>query len=135
MNRLEKALGIGALVLTLGGCDSYNSFKPEYLEGTITKESGNVVNIVGSSGALFGNESVKFGDPNYILTVKTTNGEYIINVRETNSKPLAALAEAVKVGSRVRFRTNYDIFGESQPYFSSDKIGSIPSDEVEALQK
>ena len=64
-----------------------------------------------SSGAIFGNdifgnESIKFWKPIYILTVSTDQGKYVINVIET-SKPLVALAEAIEVGDRVRFLTSY----------------------------
>jgi hypothetical protein len=136
MNGFKKALGIGALALTLGGC---SGFKPEYLEGTVIKESGSVVNIVQSSGALFGNESVKFGQQNYILTVETTSGKYIIDVNEGyNSRiPLAALAEAIEVGDKIKFKTNYESGWGSRGrlYFSRDRLGSIWIDDIEILNK
>ncbi len=132
MNRLPKAFGIGALVLALSGC----GFQPKYLEGKVTKESGTIINLVESSGAFFGNESVKFSDPNYILTIETSDGKYIVNMSETYSKPLAALAEAIEVGDKVKFQTNYEyIFGDIRSYFSSDKIGSIPSNKIEVIKK
>lgn len=120
--------------LAFGGAGCYH--RPQYQEGKVTKESGTVVNIVKSSGALFGNESVKFGNPNYVLTVETDQGKYIINVSESYSKPLAALAEAIEVGDRVRFKTNYWAnHGQDRDYFSKDRIGSVPSDDIELLGK
>ena len=133
MNRLQEISEIGALVLILNGCAS---FQPKYLEGKVTKESGTIVNLVESSGAFFGNESVKFGNPNYILTIETSGGKYIVDVSETYSKPLAALAEAIEVGDKVKFKTNYEaMIGDIRSYFSSDKIGSVPSDEIEVIKK
>ncbi|MBS3074618.1 hypothetical protein J4447_04175 [Candidatus Pacearchaeota archaeon] len=120
----------GALALVGVGC----SHHPQYQEGKVTKESGTVVNIVESSGALFGNESVKFGNPNYVLTVETDQGKYTINVEGRYSKPLAALAEAIEVGDRIKFKTNH-WGGKDRDYFSRDRIGSVPSDEIELLGK
>lgn len=121
----------GALAFGGTGCSSHD---PQYLEGKVTKESGTVVNIVESGGALFGNESVKFGNPTYVLTVETDQGEYVINVRENYHKPLVALAEAIEVGDRIRFKTNYYVMGEDINYFSKDRIGSVAGNEIELLE-
>lgn len=118
--------------LTFGGAGCF--YHSQYQEGKVTRESGTVVNIVESSGALFGNESVKFGNPNYVLTVETDQGKYVINVSERYSKPLAALAEAIEVGDRIKFKTNY-WRGRERGYFSKDRIGSVPSDQIELLRK
>ncbi|MBI2564740.1 hypothetical protein HYV79_01995 [Candidatus Woesearchaeota archaeon] len=125
MNKLRKTFGLGALVFALTGCES----QPQYLEGRVTKESGTVVNIVESSRALFGNESVKFGKQTYVLTVETSQGRYIINVREGGSKPLVALAEAIEVGDKVRFRTDTDFLRR----FSKDRIGNVISNDIELI--
>src|SRR3989338_7257306 len=102
---LTDIVFVGTLALSGPGCS--NKFIPEYLEGKVTKESGSVVNLMESSGALFGNESVKFGNPSYVLTVETYQGRYVISVDERYSKPLVALAEAIEVGDKIRFKTNY----------------------------
>ncbi len=129
---IEKILSSIALAgaLALGGCSPH----PQYQEGKVTKESGTVVNIIKSSGALFGNESVRFGNLNYVLTVETDQGKYVINVEENYHKPLAALAEAIEVGDRIKFKTNY-WNGADIDYFSKDRIGSVPSDEINLLGK
>jgi len=127
---LSSIVLAGALAFGGAGC-SYHS---QYQEGKVTKEGGTVVNIVESSGAFFGNESVKFGNPNYVLTVETDQGKYVINVREDYRKPLAALAEAIEVGDRIKFKINYwDV--RDKDYFSKDRIGSVWSDEIELLGK
>lgn len=137
MNKLQKALGIGALALTsLLGCDN-----PEtYLEGKVIKEGGSVVNIVQSSGALFGNDSVKFGDPTYVLAVETNEGKYIIDVREysftrTFKHTLVALAEAIKEGSVIKFPKSYKCNGKDESYFAKDKIGRLSSDSIEVVKE
>ena len=92
------SLILGA-TLAFSGC---GDTKPcYYLEGEVIKESGSVVSVIESSGAVFGNESVKFGNPTYVLRVKTEKGIYTINVEGDSQKPLAALAEAIKAGDKV----------------------------------
>ncbi len=127
MDKLIKTLGVGALALILNGCD-----KAQFLEGKVTKEGGTVVNLVQSSGALFGNESVKLGEPNYVLTVETTNGKYVMEVIE-HTKPLRALAEMIEVGDRVKFQVFYGS-GVSES-FSKDKVGRVYSFNIEVLGK
>jgi len=88
-----------------------------------------------SSGAFFGNESVRFGNPSYILTVETEQGKYTISVIEWG-KPLLGLAEAIEVGDRIKFKTSItDFISGSVNYFSKDRIGSLYSDDIELLGK
>jgi len=126
---LKKSLAnivlVGALTLGGTGCDT------QYKEGRVIKESGTVVNIVESGGALFGNESVKLGNPSYILTVETDEGKYVISVSENYDKPLVALAEAIEVGDKIRFvKTDMN-----QVYFSKDRIGRNYSNNIELIGK
>ncbi len=106
----------------------------EYLEGKVIKEGGTAVNLVESSGAIFGNESVKLGYPTYIITVETSQGKYVMNVIDDYNKPLVALAEAIEVGDRIRFRTTYRGCGH-EDCFSRDRIGGVYSDYIELLGK
>ena len=133
---LTDIVFVGTLALSGPGCS--NKFIPEYLEGKVTKESGSVVNLMESSGALFGNESVKFGNPSYVLKVETCQGRYVISVDEIHSrvyKPLVALAEAIEVGDKIRFKTNYKDGPHVRDNFSKDRIGSIYSNDIELLGK
>ena len=123
---LSSIVLAGALALGGAGC----SHHPEYQEGKVTKESGTV----------FGNEFVKFDNLSYVLTVETDQGKYVIDVSERYSKPLTALAEAIEVGDRISFRTNYEFFYYDKDYFSvidriGSRIGSVPSDEIKLLGK
>ena len=124
MKTLVAAIGIG-LALGLNGCGPI-----EYVEGVVTKESGTIVNIVESSGAIFGNESVKFGNPSYVLTVESERGKYILNVRENWSKPLSVLSEAIEPGDRIRINVSND-----RTYISNDGIGSLPGYCIELIGK
>jgi hypothetical protein len=125
MNRLQKALGVGVLVLALAtGCEQK---KPEYVTGTITSERGTVAQVVESSGALFGNESVKISDPTYVLQIQTPNGLYTASVSESWNKPLEALALAIEEGSRVRIEKRYL---DDKMRFGEDKVGYLYSNEI-----
>ena len=119
MNKVKQALGIGALVLALSiGC---TKDKPEYVPGTITAERGTMAQIVEQN---FLNQTVRTRDPIYVLQIQTSQGLYTASVNEWYSKPLAALALAIKVGSQVRIeKKDLDNFGE-------DKIGYLSSDEI-----
>ena len=132
MKRTQKLLGIGALTLILSGC----GYEPKYLEGKVTEESGTLVNPVELSSTI-DKDHIKFGGPSYILTIETSEGEYIINVwgGMFYKKNLADLAKAIEVGDKVRFKTNYMSFNGIKPYFSRDRIGSVPSDKIEIIEK
>ncbi len=120
---LEAIVLAGAIGLT--GC------KREYKTGTIEKEYGTVTQIVESSGALFGNESVKFSDSTYILQIKTTEGIYTASIlpAQYGIRPIEALATAFKEGDRVKFVVHDPMlqYGEA---FGSDRVGKIYSDQI-----
>jgi hypothetical protein len=132
---LKRNLVIGALALTsLGGCS-----EPRYLEGKVVKESGSAVSLIRSEGALFGNDSVKFGNLNYILTVDTNKGRYIIDVLQ-DGKSLAALEEAIEVGDTVKFPLDKinslgSVAINSDNNFGEDRIGSVFSKYISVVKK
>ena len=125
MSKLQKALGIGALTLALAtGCEQK---KPEYVTGTVTKERGTVAQIVESSGALFGNESVKFSDPTYVLQIKTDRGLYTAAIAESLGCPLESLALVIEEGTKVKILTSSL---ERIDRIREDKIGWLYAYEV-----
>jgi hypothetical protein len=112
-------------LLGLIGCTA----KPEYKTGKVLKESGSVTNLVQSSGAVFGNESVKIGT-NYLLELQTKDGTYIADVKQNYEvdqpeKTIEGLALAIEEGDSVRFATT-----KGHPHnidnalFDKDKIGT-----------
>ena len=127
IKRTIATLGLAG-ILALSGCEDE---KPEYLEGEIIGEGGSAVNLVKSSGAMFGNESVKLGEPSYVITVKTDKGAYIINVTGNHYRPVIVLAEAAKTRKHIKFRTNHFDGVYNFSYFSADRIGNVPSYEIE----
>ncbi|MBW3002035.1 hypothetical protein KY338_02630 [Candidatus Woesearchaeota archaeon] len=127
MNYFRKGLYICGLALALAtGCVE----KPKIITGTVEKEGGTLVQqkqiIEKSSGAIFGNESIKFGDQTYVLTVDTAEGRYVVSVKQVSSKPLAALEEAIEQGDTIEMT----IEAHTQLYRSKDKIGYIWSDDI-----
>ena len=137
MKRLQKILGASLVSLALSGCGSCDDYEINYIEGEVVREGGSLVrNLAESSGAFFGNESVKVGKPTYVLTVKTDEGIYTMKVKNTHAKPIEALAQAIEEGSRVKFAKNScrDMGNVTyKDHFSQDRIGSIYSTHVQVL--
>ena len=119
-------MGIGTIVVVIGltaGC------KRNTLEGTVKEEFGTAQRIVDSSGAIFGNESVKVGDPTYGLVLETDKGEYVISVRDHWRKPVYALAKAIEQGDIIKITFN-DFTG-----IGEDRIGATDSYTIELIGK
>jgi len=128
---IKQTLGTIVLASAIGlaGCS-----KPEnFVEGKVVSEYGNVARIVESSGALFGNESVKLGNPAYGLKVETPQGIYTIEVAvddmSGSSGPHTAynLAAAIEEGTKVRFPLQYG----GRNLFSADRLGIVDPDDIE----
>jgi len=129
MKLYQKILATGAVIAAVGltGCDK---IQPQTLEGTVKEEFGTAQRIVESSGAIFGNESVKLGDPSYGLILETDKGEYVISIKDRPSlKPVYALAKAIETGDKVRI--TYD----SYTRIGNDRVGTTDSDTIELIEK
>jgi hypothetical protein len=127
MNKIKKALGIGALVLALAaGCESK---KTEYVTGTVTRERGTVAQVVESNNGFFGKKSIKISDPTYVLQIQTPQGLYTasVYVRQHPFRPLEALALAIEEGSQVRIDKS---LLDNEQRFGEDKIGYLYSNEI-----
>jgi len=144
-SRITKGV-LFPLALSLAACGDSDrpdyceeeSFEPNYIEGEVTKEGGTLGrNLVESRGALFGNESVRIGKQTYVVSVKTDKGNYVIDVVSwSRNRTLPALAEAIEVGTKLRFQENYcKTIGDNTitSFFSEDRIGSIRTERVKLL--
>jgi hypothetical protein len=134
-NYLRKiGLGIGALVLPyVIGCGPQPN---DYTEGKIIKEGGTIMHLQKSSGALFGNESVKISDPTYVLTVETSNGTYTLQITNHHLKPVSALEQAIEEGDTISFPVARCREGESFINISTkDNIGTISSNFISIVRK
>jgi len=131
--------GLALLALAFGGC-GYE----DYIEGTVKKEHGRTAGITESSGALFGNESVKMGDPGYVLEVDTKEGRYVFEVKDIDKmkrgNTVRGLAVAIKPeeeekgvkGTRIRFARSHS-GGPGYANFGNDRVGVVYSDGIEVL--
>jgi len=138
MNKLQKALCIGAGALALTGCA-----EGEYETGTVIGEYGNVNDLVKSEvrGLLTYGETVKLGEA-YVLQIKTKDGIYTASIvedfynRGDHSTSVKALAVAIKIGDKVKFVTgiSHRILGK-RSFFNGNKIGTIDSDWIGILPK
>lgn len=132
MNRIanlsKNLLITGALASFLCGCSCrVEKYEERYTEGEVLKEGGSIVNPSTR-------ESHNNSEQTYVLTVKTTNGIYFIDVRNYYRKPLSALSEAVEIGDTVRFREDYPA-GNINSRFSNDRVGSLSSVEIQVIKK
>jgi|SRR3989338_10653429 len=136
----QKKLAVIAMVagvLTTGCSRSQENNKKEqpeltYIYGAVLKEGGTIADrtaiIERSEGAIFGNESIRFGDSTYALKFRTDSREvYTMGVFETGVHLLEALNLAIEPGTR--FRIPETTFKQTL----NGKIGSIYDYQIEVL--
>ena len=113
------AAGAGTFV---SGCEETDVYK----DGIVKERYADGVRLEESSGALFGNASVKLGAHHYVLEIETPDKKvYTASVRPYGDC-LEALMVAIKRGTEVRFavrRHGCDNFRE-------DRIGEIRVDDI-----
>jgi hypothetical protein len=124
MRLYKKILATGALIASVGlsGCG-------DTLEGTVKEEFGSAQIIEESSGAMFGNESVKISNQTYGLVLETDKGEYVITVNNHNRKPVMGLAKAIETGDRIRITYGFNT------RIGDDRIGKTDSDTIELIER
>jgi len=96
---------VAAAVIGLSGCEKEKE-EEEYIYGTVLEESGTIVDrqklIERSDGALFGNDSISFGDPTYAIKFKADNDKiYFFQVIRYKER-LEALNLAIEPGTRIK---------------------------------
>ena len=114
-----------------------------FIEGEVLETYGTLSRLEESSGALFGNESVKLGNPSYGMIVKTTQGVYNIQLDafDDGGTPgphtIYNMAGAIKKGTKIRFPTKaYGTNTANQPMgFSNDRVGVLDPDEVQIKEQ
>jgi len=134
MGKLEKIVA-GLAVVAILGVTIYNLKRDEsndYIYGTVIEEAGTIVDrqkaIERSEGALFGNDSVKFGNPTYAIKIKADDEKiYTLAVRESYRGKLEALNLAVNPGTRVKVHKS--------AWGYNHKVGSIRDDKLYILDE
>ena len=129
---LSSAVSLSAIAL-LSPIISCFDFAKRYETGTVEKKSVTPVSIVPSTGAVFGNDSVKFGEQACVLDVETPNGIYTMSVYQQpyGNRRLEGVDSVIKPGTRVKFVK--DAFFGFYSNFNSDKIGKLSTGEIEVL--
>jgi len=126
-------------ILGLNSC-SQNSNKSQYIEGRVIEEYGNIPSLTHSSGALFGNESVKYSQKVYGIKVEAGIEIYNIQIdpNEWNftflakDHSMANLEASIEKETQVKFPVkNY--YGDDM--FPKDKIGCLNPNDIEVLGK
>ena len=104
---LYQNIAKSAIIVAIGLSGCAPQRQPQTLEGTVLEEFGTAPIIVESSGSIFGDDTVMFGDPTYGLIIESQGKEYTINVRDGSLKPVIALAKAIEPGDIIRI--TYDL--------------------------
>jgi len=123
------------LMFIFVGCDTTLI---TYGIGEIIKIDSSAASLVDSSGALFGNESVKFRKPTLVLSVEVTTlvntsgniiknksqlGIYVMQVYGNNNKSVLAMISALKKGDKIKFLVSKILRMDQDYIYFSDKIG------------
>ncbi len=131
---IKKTLGMIVLAGAIGlsGCDD----KPqqEYISGTVLKEAGTIIDrqkiIENSKDSSFGNTSINFGKPTYVIQFKVDDGKvYTFAVKESDQNKLDALNLAIEEGTRIRIN-KWNFY-----YYLKGTVGQINDYELEVPEQ
>ena len=149
--RIKPTFGLIVFAGVIGfpACSTPEPPEPSgFVEGEITRVGGNLVSVVQSlewDGLLsYSNETLRFGEPSYIIHVNTSQGEYSIQVDPTDNggsigpQTIYNLAGTLEQGMRIRFPT--ELYGrencDGNPMgFSKSRIGMLDPDDIEILRE
>ena len=118
------------LILAGFGCSRGKSGR---LEGEVIKIFGTLPSLVASSGAFFGNESIKLGDQSLVYIVRSANGDiHTLNIVEGLNVSRVTLVARVCLGTKISFPV---IFVEARPDGSEKQdpnyhVGNARSDDI-----
>lgn len=118
----------GTLGVLVAGAPAISGCSKDYEEGIVKAAYLDGRRIEESSGALFGNESVKLGSKAYVLEIQTSDGVYTAVVNDNYKGSLNALIVATRnPGTKIRFMTRCNL----DRRFRKDRIGELSVDEIE----
>ena len=141
--KFKKTLASIILAGTIGlsGCDK--KIPEDYIQGEVIERYGTLPGVLKSSGGFLNNESVKLGEPLYIIKVKTERGIYTIEVNNFDTadiwdgtkgpQTIYSVAVATEVGTKIRFPTK--VYTRDTSGFSSGNIGKLDPDDIEIINK
>ena len=97
---LKAVLGLATVTIGVG-CKRQEE---QYVEAIVTREFGTATHIVESSGAMFGNESVKFRYPTYGIQFKIGEDVYTASIKSSIHESLESLAVAIDEGTKIQIK-------------------------------
>ena len=114
------------LCLVFSGCGN----KTKRIEGDVINIYGSLPGLVQSSGALFGNESVRINTPSLVYTIKVGEDIYTLNIVEGYKVPRVTLVPRVCIGTRISFVVR-DIKAKDSKVFNPNHLaGSNSADDI-----
>ncbi len=145
MKTYQKIFATGALIATIAlvGCKKDNYIEPvkvekkvegsiRTIEGIVKEEFELSASLVPSNGGILSGESTRI-QKNYGFVLETPQGDYTLGIEEHYAKPVEALANRIKVGSKIKIIDNINNRLDGV-CFDKDKIGYATSDKVEVLE-
>ncbi|OGM96907.1 MAG: hypothetical protein A3B86_00115 [Candidatus Yanofskybacteria bacterium RIFCSPHIGHO2_02_FULL_38_22b] len=131
--REKKLKNISVLTATLfislifvSGCAD----KTKRIEGEVIKVSGTLPSLVESSGALFGNESVRLANPSLVYMVRVGNDIYTLDIKEGNRISRITLVPRICVGTRISFMVREVKGGDNKEFNPNHLAGSNSADDI-----
>lgn len=101
-------------------------------EAEVVRISGTLPMIMSSTGAWFGNDSVKLGDPSLVLTLKESNGHIrTLGIVDGANVTKAVILSRICVGTKVSYTTVAS--GKSAEELALDPYyyaGTVPADDL-----
>lgn len=140
---MKKKMLCGLLCIGFLACVACDKTKEIRIEAEVMAISGTLPQLLSSTGALFGNDSVKIGEPSLVLTLKEVGGHIrTLNVYDNRGITKAAVYSRICVGSKVSFTATVSVIDSSTPKEKIEKInrdlasnpyyymGSEPADDL-----
>ena len=104
--------------------------KTKRIEGEVVKVSGTLPSLVESSGALFGNESVRLAEPSLVYMVRVNNDIYTLDIREGYKISRIILVPRICVGTKISFVVR-DVKDKGNKEFDPNRLaGSNSADDI-----
>jgi len=114
------------ILLPIVSCGS----EEKRIEGEVVKIYGTLPVLVTSSGALFGNESVRISGTSLVYMVKVGEDILTINVLEGSKIPRESLIPRVCIGTKITFTVKIVAPTKSGKFDPNHHAGSNSADDI-----
>jgi hypothetical protein len=104
--------------------------KEKRIEGEVVKIYGTLPALVTSSGALFGNESVRISDTSLVYMIKVGEDIFTINVLEGSKIARESLIPRICIGTKITFTVKIVAPTKSGEFNPNHHAGSNSADDI-----